>query len=190
MPTTLSLRGLYKFDPHLFDDIELPGDLDLDTLINEILLSTVDMEVVYPDAAFMKSAIRHWSKKNQTVWTRLYNTTVLEYNPIYNKDGTFTETETRDLKGTSKQSGSTTGTRKVAGFNSNSLQNESQETTVPDLTGTATDTGTVKRERREFGNIGVTTTQQMIREEREIATYEIYHQIADMFKSEFCLMIY
>lgn len=190
MPMTLSLRGLYRFDPHLFDDIHLPGDLDRDILINEILLATVDMEVLYPDAGFMRSAIRHWSRKNQTVWEKMYNTTVLEYNPIYNKDGTYTETETRDLKGTSKQTGSTTDTRKVAGFNSNTLQNESQETSSPDLTGTATDTGTIKRERREYGNIGVTTTQQMIREEREISGYNIYQQIAEMFKVEFCLMIY
>ena len=43
---------------------------------------------------------------------------------------------------------------------------------------------------RIHGNIGVTTTQQMIQSELELAKFNIYETIADSFVQEFCLMIY
>ena len=190
MPVTLTIRGLYKYSPSLFDGITVPDGMNRDILINTIMLRTLDLEVLYPDFDFMKEAIRHWSDKNQQVWKKLYDTTNLEYNPIWNKDGTYTETETRNLKGTSHSGGKTTETGKVNGFNSSTLQNHDQRITEPDLDSTATDTGTIKHERREYGNIGVTTTQQMIREEREISDFNMYDIIADSFMSAFCLMLY
>lgn len=43
---------------------------------------------------------------------------------------------------------------------------------------------------RIHGNIGVTTTQQMIQSELELAKFKIYETIADSFVQEFCLMVY
>ena len=43
---------------------------------------------------------------------------------------------------------------------------------------------------RIHGNIGVTTTQQMIQSELELAKFNIYETIADSFVQEFCLMVY
>ena len=45
-------------------------------------------------------------------------------------------------------------------------------------------------EGRIHGNIGVTTTQQMIQSELELAKFNIYETIADSFVQEFCLMVY
>ena len=47
-----------------------------------------------------------------------------------------------------------------------------------------------KHEGRVHGNIGVTTTQQMIQSELELAKFNIYETIADSFVQEFCLMVY
>lgn len=47
-----------------------------------------------------------------------------------------------------------------------------------------------KHEGRVHGNIGVTTTQQMIQSELELAKFNIYETIADSFVREFCLMVY
>lgn len=41
-----------------------------------------------------------------------------------------------------------------------------------------------------YGNIGVTTSQQMLQSELDIARWNIYVQISDLFVSEFCLMVY
>lgn len=43
---------------------------------------------------------------------------------------------------------------------------------------------------RMFGNIGVTTTQQMINEERGVVKFNIIDYIVDSFKKRFCLLIY
>ena len=41
-----------------------------------------------------------------------------------------------------------------------------------------------------YGNIGVTTTQQMIEAEREVVQFSVIEFIADDFKNEFCLSVY
>lgn len=43
---------------------------------------------------------------------------------------------------------------------------------------------------RTHGNIGVTTSQQMLQSELDIARFNIVQQITDLFLQEFCIMIY
>lgn len=43
---------------------------------------------------------------------------------------------------------------------------------------------------RIHGNIGVTTTQQMIEEERRVLNYDLIDIIVDEFKKKFCILIY
>lgn len=43
---------------------------------------------------------------------------------------------------------------------------------------------------RAYGNIGVTTTQEMLEAQRTLVRYNVYNEIADSFKEEFCLYIY
>lgn len=43
---------------------------------------------------------------------------------------------------------------------------------------------------RIHGNIGVTTSQQMLQSELDIAKFNIVQQITDLFITEFCIMIY
>lgn len=43
---------------------------------------------------------------------------------------------------------------------------------------------------RAYGNIGVTTTQQMIDQERASVMFDIYQVICDSYKQTFCLLVY
>lgn len=43
---------------------------------------------------------------------------------------------------------------------------------------------------RLFGNIGVTTSQQMLTAELDVARWNLYEHIADLFCNEFCIMVY
>lgn len=52
------------------------------------------------------------------------------------------------------------------------------------------DHGTVTTTRVEKGNIGVTTTMQMIREQREVVQLDMIQYIVDSFKKRFCLLVY
>lgn len=174
MNSYISILGLYSYDGTIFDDMVLPEGMDHNMAVDEILLRCADLELLYPDADFMKYAIGHWSKANSYNFAKMFNTTQLEYNPIWNKDGQIIEETDTTGDGTS------TGSSK--GFNSDNwaegIRNQDQTA------------GHGKTVRTEQGNIGVTTTQQMIREERDISEFNIYGYIADRFKSEFCLLVY
>ena len=178
----MSVLAMYRYDSTLFDGMTVPSGLDKTGLVNELTMQLGEVNTIISDPEVMKAAIAEWSKTKADIWQHLFDTTQYEYNPIWNKDGTYTETETRDLKNTAD----TEATNKVTGYNSDDMRDAAQ--TVGK--GSGTDTGTITRTREEHGNIGVTTTQQMIREEREIADYSLYQIIIDDFKTRFCIMVY
>lgn len=53
-----------------------------------------------------------------------------------------------------------------------------------------TDNYTDQHNAHIFGNIGVTTSQQMLQSELDIARFNIYEAIADLFITEFCILVY
>ena len=104
MRASLDLLGIYRIDNTVLDLLEVPEDedgnelIDKDTLKDNLLMDTAEMEILYPDASFLKLAIGAWSKKQVPIWSELYASTQYEYNPIWNVDGTVVEE--RDLAGT------------------------------------------------------------------------------------------
>ena len=170
----LSIMGLYEYDNNLFEGVQLPEGLSREAVINEILLQCAELEIVYPNIDIMKLAITTWSVANQYTWQKLYDTMVVEYNPIWNVDATVNIDR--------NTSGSGNATDAVKGFNSNTWA-ESEKT----------DTNSSAEEdviERRTGNIGVTTTQQMLEQERKIAEFNMISYIAQSFKQRFCLLIY
>lgn len=226
MRAMLSILGLYQRDPTLFDELELPGSMNKDVLIDNILYEAATLEAYYPDPNFMKFMIGRWSFMNQSVWQKLYDTTVLEYNPIFNYDrteewseneqmldkrtltGTERETSTDNSSGEIRSSGTVQSELNVSGYNESSYVPREQTIETPDTLTSNTsetdrivsidknDTENMDRKRdnirtgRAFGNIGVTTTQQMIQQERETVLFNMYKVITDSFIERFCLMIY
>ena len=73
-----------------------------------------------------------------------------------------------------------------------------KEERTDDLTNKRTDELTNKRTDdltghhigRTHGNIGVTTSMQLLRDELEVQRFNIYENIADLFIDEFCILIY
>lgn len=136
-------------------------------------------------------------------WSKLYETTVLEYNPIWNVDGTettttsaqhtiTTDTDHANTVVTSTELGrrSTTRERKEFPYDSDAGKpTESETVTENPATDTRTDTNpetvsdhetntdqfTVTHERH--GNIGVTMTQDLIKKEREISEFLLYEVV-------------
>lgn len=175
---TLSVMGLYHYDNSLFNTMALPEAVDRSSLIAMILMDCAELEVFLPDPEVMKEALAYWSKTRLPVWNKLYETTQYEYNPIWNKDGTFTETRNLATGANSTSTGS------VAAFNSSTFQN----TTKQESNASGTDTGTIIR--TEQGNIGVTSTQELIQRERDVVQFDIYKFIADEFRMRFCIGVY
>lgn len=192
--SNLSILGLYYAKPTIFDGMSLPEGLSRQDTIDNILLECAELEILYTDPDFMATAVAIWSRAQLPSWEKLYATTNFDYNPIWNKDGEITETETRDLQSFAQdQPGVTTVSKnEVAAYDANTPQLANQNTI--NMFGAnqsnGTDTGTITRFRTEKGNIGITTTQQMIKEEREVAAFNIISAIAKDFKQKFCLMVY
>ncbi len=250
----LSILGMYEHDASIFKGFTVPNGVDRETCINNILLNCAELEIMYPDFDTMKLAITVWATANLYKWTKLYETTKLVYNPIWNVDADITDTitgsekrninrvtdgsnnrtidladnetvnltdsETVDL--TDGRTLDLTDTESVKGFNSTSWSDSKKITKggtddvthsgTDDITHTGTDNTThkgtdktavnvkentgddvVKNEKhttRRTGNIGVTTTQQMIEQERNIAEFSIIEYITQSFKERFCLLIY
>lgn len=240
----LDLLGIYNFDNTVLDLLEVPEDeegnelIDKDTLKDNLLMDTAEMEILYPDASFLKLAIGAWSKKQVPIWSELYASTQYEYNPIWNVDGTVVED--RDLEGTDYRTDDHTTERThddsmerthddtmerthddtletkndVYGYNSTTAAPESKVTadhdgtitdthtgTITDAhTGTITDTdtGTIKHDTSDTGtitttrtgNIGITSTQSLIKEQRDVVQFNIMDHIINDFKNRFCLLVY
>jgi hypothetical protein len=87
-------------------------------------------------------------------------------------------------------SGSDTGTIRDAGTGSDTGTIRDAGTSSDDRTidRDTTDTGTITRTGQ--GNIGIATTQSLIREQREVVQFNVYDYIIADFKKRFCLMVY
>ena len=130
------------------------------------------------------------------IYNNEYNTKVsmllMDYNPIENYNSTETESTTSENTTTSGNENTTTTTtnsttensgettNKVSPYDNENFNNDNNTTTTNTTTGNATDTttindsgnmssnGTSSRTLTRKGNIGVTTTQQMIESEYEL----------------------
>ena len=106
----ISTLTMYHCDDTLFDGLQVPSynfprsrvyddlfleqgwTLDRQTLIDNLLFETCELEVLYTNPETLKYAIGAWCRKEFPVWQSLYETLFYRYNPIWNKDGTLKET--------------------------------------------------------------------------------------------------
>jgi hypothetical protein len=214
----MSLLGLYNYDSTLFENLVLPDGINPVLVRDNLLMETAELEVLYTDPDFMKLAIGTWSAKQMPVWTKMYKTTTIEYDPLenYNRTSTWettnklkTATNSLDSNADTSDSESTMtdkGTENdyTAAFNSDPLVNNAKtehddaqgNTTKISNSGTLTHDSTTDHDsdtnhtEHSYGNIGVTTNQDMLMKEREVATFNIIDYITDDFKKRFCLLVY
>ena len=301
----LSPLGLYNWDHTVFDLMQIPVELDKETLVHNLLAETSELEVLYPNPVVFKNLVGVWSAKQIDIWNRLYATTQYEYNPIenYNRyetgsedgagrtthSGTDTTADTttyggadgrteaimqggRDVNTRQNAEGGTqgesttaqmaqggsdvvTGEDKkghwIAGYDAGTptaqddglfkqTRDQDDATTTTAYGKTESDAGSKTTtfgktesesdttnygktenvtEQRTYGqtinktgsmthgeqvatsnegshnlhahgNIGVTTTQKLIREERDIDLFNLYDIIIEDFKMRFCILVY
>lgn len=108
----LSPLGLYNWDNTIFDLMQIPEALDKDTLVQNLLAETAELEVLYPNPVVFKNLLGVWSAKQIDIWNRLYATTQYEYNPIENynryEEGSDSGTGTTRHSGTDTTTETTT----------------------------------------------------------------------------------
>lgn len=201
IPATLSILGLYNYDNTIFDNLVTPFE-DNGNLIQNILMECAELEILYPDAGFMKFAIGAWSQKQLAIWNKLYNTEKLEYNPLENANRTEETNDTSVINesnsGNNKSTldGVNASTRQVFPFDGNISEaqyiddirpHEERDNNYSDNRegqNTFTSIKTIK------GSIGVVTPQEMITQERNVSKFSTVNYIIEQFKQRFCIMVY
>ena len=138
-------------------------------------------------------------------WKKIYDALMTEYNPLENysmeeirtPDLAFDETENQKTGMNTKRE--TSASNSYKGFNANDpvLMNKTDGEENVDVTGakldnevtkSTTHTGTETLTRS--GNIGVTTSQQMLESEFKVRQYDFYKMIYNDIDSILCLSIY
>lgn len=174
---TLSLYGLYQYDPTILDGMSLPTQIDADVLKTNLLMETAELEVVYPDAEFMKMAVTSWSSMMIQSWQKQADVLYNDYDPFktITGDETRTITEDRDLQNQ---------------LNVNAWDDQSEDGVQRKKefdTGTVTTTEIFHRD----GNSALNNLQDTARKELNMRIeFEIHHIIINDFKQRFCLMVY
>lgn len=159
------IRALLDYDNTLFDNFTLPEELSgtEQLIIDTIIYKYGDTPLFTPDPAIMKYYIGLWSYKRAPLWARFNNAEFAEYDPIQNYDRHEEGTDTNETT--------------ISADNSTTYQPDTKHVRTPAL--------------HTYGNIGVTTSQQMLEQEINlIPKLDVINFIADDFKSEFCLSIY
>ena len=144
MAATMSILGLYNYDPNIFELLHLPDSVQKQTIIDLIISEAAELEILYPNPDILRVIIGAWSNGRQNAWARIAAALDAEYNPIensdryedhledYTRDLKESDNYTRDLKesdnytrnltdsGNNNSSGSTQNSR--TGYNSGDLQ--------------------------------------------------------------------
>lgn len=186
---TISLLGLYTWDDTIFDDMSLPEQVDKTDLIDNLLMETAELEILYPDAEFIKQAIARWSAIRLHTWERIAKVLYEDYDPFINikRDEERKIIHDRNLTYTNK------GDTKT---NENAWDDRSAtgvQTQLVNVDLTNTDKGqTVTTETFHVeGDSAITDAQDVAMKEVDLRNrYDLYDYIIKDFIHRFCLMVY
>lgn len=171
---------------HLWDDIRIDDRINKDSLVTYIMQMCLGEQVRYDDTEAFKLFSDNWFVMNYDIIKELLDTKEYDYNPIENYDRN-TEGEENTKSDFNKNSGNTS-TNEVSAYNSSVYSPSSKITDNGSSSGK--DNGNRKYKERVHGNIGVTTTQQMIEQQRESVQFNIYVWIVKKYKDEMMSCVY
>ena len=193
------LATIYNFEPSIFDGVEFPSNISVQDFIDSLMMQCGEMPVLYSSPPLLKSLIRIWSNISQYTWQRLASTLTAEYNPIenYDRKEEWEDSTTNTSRYTNSSNNTSSGSTKEQVYGYNNLQapsdnsaSTSASTTADTSDSTGTGTSAVSRKGRAHGNIGVTTTQEMLESERRVAMFNFYDAVIRDFQKRFLIWVY
>ena len=201
-----TLIGCYQFfnnaGDDLFKNLELPEGINKQTLESNILFQGGEFEVQNANPFFIQSMIQTWSRVYAETFQRWVDALAIEYAPLenYDRHEDWTDTLDRDNSyesaGTLDMAVSDESELKKSAYDSSSYspytKQETSSTTDQDTTDSATSTqdDEAVHTGRIHGNIGVTTSQQMLNQELDLGYWNLYRRITQLFLQEFTIPVY
>lgn len=164
----------------IFLPIKFKLDWISDTEVRELLLNYyLTQDMAYPDESLMVIKLQNKADLISEYWNKVYKLTTIEYQPIENYD------RYEDIE----DNGSTSGTSN-SNSNSNSYEYPMESplkkpVASSDGNGTANSSATSQNTRKAHihGNIGVTTSQQML--ESEINLQKQLSMLKELYVKEY-----
>lgn len=174
----------------LFDQVLIPSGIDRDMLIHAILLRAGDFEVLYPNPDFMQDVINSLFKRWYKTFAKWEKALNIEYDPLSNYDRKEEWSDSSKTDTSTDSSSNSDDTLKVSSYDSDLMHDKDRSIGKNDSSITSRSNANNKRTGRAYGNIGVTTSQQMLDAELTIARFNLYNQIADIIVRDICIMVY
>ena len=194
----INLISLYSY--HIFDDIKLPSGVDHETLVNSIMDKCALFTPLYTEEALLQAKIQNFFNKNYDTFTRIYSACMADYDPIENYNRFENYSDVENSSGNSNSHSSLSGsssddtTNLVSPYDANSFTNDSMSSNKQNRSDSSNTTDSSNANRNfnhsshTHGNIGVTTSQQMLESELKIRPkLNIYDFISSTFFAEFVL---
>lgn len=191
----MTLYGMYKYDPTLFDGVILPDGMDKTIMVNQIIRQSGDLFPYYQVPPEVKTAITEWFTRRKDNFAKLWQGFTAEYNPIENYDRHEDSIETPDITHTLTNSGEDASTNEadVQGYNATDYtpNSRTKSSGTSSTNGTDKESGTRTFTSRIHGNIGVTTSAQMLEGELALRrSLDIYVLIAEEFETDNLIQVY
>ena len=191
----MTLYGMYQYDPTLFDGVVLPEGMDKTLMVNQIIRQSGDLFPYYQVPPQVKSAITEWFTRRKDNFAKLWQGFTAEYNPIENYDRQEDSTETPNITHTLSNSGQDASTNEadVQGYNGTDYvpNSRTKSSGTSSTNGTDTESGTRTYTSRIHGNIGVTTSAQMLEGELNLRrSLDLYALIAEEFENDNLIQVY
>ena len=206
----ITLIGMAKWledgGDDLFAQMTLPAGIDRQTFIDTVLMRGGEFEILFAEPSTMQYAIGAWSRKWQHTLQKWADVLAIDYNPLENYDRreswsdakTGSRKESGSSSDTAVTNGNSTNENQRAAYDSssyspvekdiNSSQNASSGASVTNAEGSNSESAL--HEGRTHGNIGVTTSQQMLEAEWEVAKLNVYENASELFLTELCIYTY
>lgn len=211
------LEEIYEANPSLFNGLITPSVINKELLIKRIMSRCARLYPYWQDATILSEKINSWSSVHQQDWAKAYKAATEDYNPIYNyyreetggetiekHRGTKTQTQYNDTDTpgvTVKNVGSVvaydSNTESETGQSVSSQTGTNSRQGSTTVTVTDADANTFDKDVHNFqnrvtqGNVGVTKSQDMVRDEVELRiSLSIQELIAASFEEEFCIQTY
>lgn len=190
----ITLQGLQRYaesvEKSIFEHFTLPEGIDEETVKDSIMFEAGDFGIVYADLDYMIDAIGMWCRKWNYTFAKWLKAISVEYEPLENYRRKEHWDDTGSNSGNSKTTGSNQNDYKVTTYENDTLHQRDRTndsgTSNTDASGKYANT----RDGLAYGNIGVTTSQQMLEAELEVARWNLIEQITDMFIRDFCILVY
>lgn len=211
----LTLWGMYQYMPSILDQIVLPAGYNKQALIDKIITKCGDLYPYYQVPDRLRHNVASWVQRRSADWERMYNTMYSTYAPIENYDRHENTGRVKNEKSLTEFSGldesnshnftnqNASNTLGVNAYNltegfvnrEHTAQSQSTDYNIESNSSTNSNASETAGEEEGFesyvhGNIGVTTTQEMILSEIALRRTDLYAIIADEFEKEFIVQYY